>query len=166
MYLTCSWYLCLEVRPDCPTYERLHVEHVSLQIPLCAYSFCVTHTFGSRRSYMVFVLRNTMPIFVCLNRLVIVRMSGLFGFYFVCKFILRTNVYEKLLALAVYRNMFHSFCSCAGKRGRECVRLSRYLYAVAFCSMGWSERKSIVVYVIECFRYVSISTALQGTVYM
>ena len=54
----------------------------------------------------------------------------------------------------------------ADKRKRQCIWLNRYLHAVALCSMGWFETKSIVVSVVTCFRQISISTVLQGSDYM
>jgi hypothetical protein len=50
----------------------------------------------------------------------------------------------------------HSFCFLAVVKGSECILVIWYLRAAVLCSMGWFERKFIVLAVVG-FQYMSVS---------
>jgi vacuolar-type H+-ATPase subunit I/STV1 len=62
------------------------------------------------------------------------------------------------LLLFALSSIFFIFLS--GSSGRECILVMWYLYAAFFCSMGWFERKLIVVSVVVGFLHMSISSFL------
>jgi len=73
MYLVCSLCLIRNDQPVCPTYELLQVLHFSLYLPLELFWIIVSLSC----LYMVFVAWKAMFRLVCLNRLVILHISGL-----------------------------------------------------------------------------------------
>jgi len=77
MYLLCSWYRCLRPRIVCPTYDSLHVLHVSFYNPQIFCSFMLLVVLGLVRYCIVLVLLKDILTFVCLNEFVILRISGL-----------------------------------------------------------------------------------------
>jgi hypothetical protein len=77
MYLLCSWYLGLRSRLVCPTYDSLHVLHVSLEIPHSFSPVYYWFVLGLVRCCRVLLLLQDIPKFVCLKRLVILRTSEL-----------------------------------------------------------------------------------------
>ena len=71
----CSLYRCCKVRLVCPMYERLQVLQVSLYMPLVSCSVLCWYGMYCSNCCMVFVVLYVIYRFVCLNRLVIVRMG-------------------------------------------------------------------------------------------
>ena len=74
IYLICSLNLVSIALPDCPTYTLLHVLHFNLYIPLGSLCFGLL-LFSC--FCIVLVARKLIFIFVCLNKLVIRLISGL-----------------------------------------------------------------------------------------
>jgi len=63
----------------------------------------------------------------------------------------------KLLFLETDCIISHSVCLLSGLRGKECILIMWNLKAAIFCSMGWLERKLIVVSVVVGYLYTSTS---------
>ena len=118
-----------------------------------------------------------IPTFVRLNKLVIFLIFGLeyvkvvqVLFFFtslvcswlvvwccICRFSLCERFCEKLLVLAISCNDVHSLSLFFGVNGRECILVIWYLKSAILCSMGWIEKKLMVVSVVIGFRNMSIS---------
>jgi len=47
--------------------------------------------------------------------------------------------------------MVHSFCFLSDVSGSECILVMQYLNAAILCSIGWSEKKLMVVSVLLGF---------------
>lgn len=75
MCLMCSWCLIVIDLPVCPTCDLLHVLYCSLYIPQEDVLFC--GTFSRNCLYTVLFVRKSMFMLVCLNKLVILCISGL-----------------------------------------------------------------------------------------
>jgi hypothetical protein len=52
----------------------------------------------------------------------------------------------------MYCSTVHSFCFLSGVSGSECIRVMQYLYGTVLCSVGWFEKKLVVVSVLMGFR--------------
>jgi len=73
----------------------------------------------------------------------------------ICRLNFWNSCCRKLLFLAIFCIVFHSFCFLPGSSGRECIIDMWNLNAAIFCSMEWLERKLIVTSVVAGFLYVS-----------
>jgi hypothetical protein len=62
-----------------------------------------------------------------------------------------------LLLFAICCIVSHSFCFLAVVKGSECILVMWYLSVAVLCSMGWFERKLMVVSVVVGFQYMSVS---------
>jgi hypothetical protein len=117
----------------------------------------------------VLVFLKAIFMFVFLNRFVIFLIWGLkyvnvvvhvllvllsvcrwLFFCFVCKFIVCSRCYGKLLFLAVCCIVSHSFCLLVVVRGSECILVMWYLSTAGLCSVGWFERKLIKFIGVVC----------------
>ena len=92
----CSLYLSVRFLLVCPMYPLLHVLHISLYIPLLSWSCALSCNLGLIICRIVFVFLKAIFMLVCLNRLVIfliiglwyVNIAHLFSVWFVFKFLL------------------------------------------------------------------------------
>jgi hypothetical protein len=76
MYLMCVRYLCMWQWLICLTYDSLHVLHVSVNSThFCSCILLVV--LDLVRCCVVLVILKDIPTFVCLNRLVTLRTSGI-----------------------------------------------------------------------------------------
>jgi len=82
---------------------------------------------------------------------------GWFFWCCICWFSLCKRFCEKLLFLAISCIDVHSFCLFFGVKGGECILVIWYLKSAILCSMGWIEKKLMVVSVVTGFRNMSIS---------
>jgi hypothetical protein len=103
MYRMCSWYLIVIDLPVCPTYDLLHVLHCSLYIPQEIALFC--GTLSRNCLYTVLFVRKAMFMLVCLNKLVILCISGLWYVNvthdFRCVFVTVLSVFCALISLFI-----------------------------------------------------------------
>jgi hypothetical protein len=82
----------------------------------------------------------------------------LLAFCCVCRLSFWSRCFGKLLFLAISFMMSHSFYFLSGFDGKECILVMWDLNAAIFCSIGWLERKLIVVSVVVGFLYMSMSS--------
>jgi len=76
----------------------------------------------------------------------------------ICRLSFSSRCCGKLLFLAIDWIISHYVCFLSGLRGKECFLVMWNLKAVIFCSMGWLERKLIVVSVVVGFLHMSTSS--------
>ena len=158
-------------------YDILHVLHVTLCIPLMLWSWYLSDVFGYIHCCIVFMLLNAMHMLVCLKRLesflifglwyvkiahflVLFSSLSLFWWIFLCCFCIFKFVVSflgKLLFCAMACIVFHSACCLSIVSGSEYILVIWYWYAAMLCSVGWLDRKLIVVLVVVVFRCISIS---------
>ena len=174
MYRVCSLYLYCRLRFDCPMYENLHVLQVNLHSPLLSWSYVLWFIFG-----FVSVLKAIVRfcIWICLwfsllmedNLLILPSFSFLVVHYlsgfcryicFVWWFSCCMSVWWMLLFFASSFIVANSLCFLWGTTSSECILVMWCLYAAILCSIGWFEKKLIVVSMEVIFRYMSISSLL------
>ena len=76
MYRLYSWYRCLRLLLLCPTYDSLHMLHLSFYIPQIFCSCMLLVVLGLMRCIVLVLLKGILT-FVCLNRFAILPTSGL-----------------------------------------------------------------------------------------
>jgi hypothetical protein len=62
----------------------------------------------------------------------------------------------KLLLFALYFIVIHSACCLSVVNDSDCNLVTWYWYAAISCSVGWLDRKLMVVLVVVGFQYISI----------
>jgi len=154
-------------------YNILHVLHVSLYIPLMLYSWFLLGVFGFVQCCIVFVLLNAIFMLLCLKRLVSFLIYGLwyvkvahflfsslsfFWWIFCCICVFRFVMsFSGKMFHAMACIVFHSDCCLSVVSGSDCILVMWYQKAAILCSVGWLDRKLIVVSVVVGFRHISIS---------
>ena len=171
MYQVCSLYCC-RVRLVRPMYESLQVLQVSLYIPLLSFSVLCWYGVCCSICCMVFVVLYVICKFVCLNRLVIVRMVGLkyvkvFLIFIGCDVLVVWFVLllcwmcwciqlmwctGNPLFFAMVYIMFHSVCHQGLMVGNAFVTGQ----AADLYSIGWFDVWCMVVSVVVGFLYMLI----------
>ena len=167
----CSLCLVLRLRPVCPMYHWLHVQHLISYIP--SLSYCSVSWFPCSNLYVVFGVLKTIFISVFWNKLVVFLIAGLWyrnmARFFLFLFSLSTAMFFwVLLLILIFRFiLFCSFCIVLVGNpllwaiseivssslilacfviGRLYARWNSYWYAASLCSMGYTSHQTIPIF--------------------